>query len=109
VGPDLTVIGRHNNTQKLLESILQPSREVAPYMRPWTITMNDDSVHTGIALRRGGNAEVYLGLDGREIRLDKRRIKSKNEGRISLMPEGLALTLTDRELRDLLAFLMAQR
>ncbi len=109
VGPDLTVIGRHNNTQKLLESILQPSREVAPYMRPWTITMNDDSVHTGIALRRGGNAEVYLGLDGREIRLDKRKIKSKNEGRISLMPEGLALTLTDRELRDLLAFLMAQQ
>ncbi len=109
VGPDLTVIGRHNNTQKLLESIIQPSREVAPYMRPWTITMNDDSVHTGIALRRGGNAEVYLGLNGKEIRLDKRQIKSKNEGRISLMPEGLALTLTDRELRDLLAFLMAQQ
>ena len=71
--------------------------------------MEDDSVHTGIAMRRGGNAEVYLGLDGKEIRLDKRKIKSKNEGRISMMPEGLALTLTDRELRDLLAFLMTQR
>jgi hypothetical protein len=109
VGPDLTVIGRRNNPKKLLESILQPGKEVAPYMRPWTITMNDNSVHTGIAMRRGGNAEVYLGLDGREIRLDKRKIKSKSEGRISLMPEGLALTLTDRELRDLLAFLMAQQ
>ncbi|MDP7051146.1 MAG: c-type cytochrome, partial [Verrucomicrobiota bacterium] len=109
VGPDLTVIGRRNNPKRLLESILQPGKEVAPYMRPWTITLNDDSVHTGIALRRGGNAEVYLGLDGKEIRLDKRKIKSKNEGRISLMPEGLALTLTDRELRDLLAFLMAQQ
>ena len=109
VGPDLTAIGRRNNPQRLIESILQPNKEVAPYMRPWTITMNDDSVHTGIALRRGGNAEVYLGLDGKEIRLDKRKIKSKNEGRISLMPEGLALTLTDRELRDLLAFLMAQQ
>jgi len=109
VGPDLTVIGRRNNPHRLLESILQPGKEVAPYMRPWTIIMNDDSVHTGIAMRRGGNAEVYLGLDGKEIRLDKRKIKSKNEGRISLMPEGLALTLTDRELRDLLAFLMAQK
>ena len=109
VGPDLTVIGRRNNPQRLLESILQPNKEVAPYMRPWTITMKDDSVHTGIAMRRGGNSEVYLGLDGKEIRLDKRQIKSKNEGRISLMPEGLVLTLTNRELRDLLAFLMAQR
>ena len=109
VGPDLTVIGRRSNPLRLLESILQPSKEVAPYMRPWTITMEDDSVHTGIAMRRGGNAEVYLGLDGKEIRLDKRKIKAKSEGRISMMPKGLALTLTDRELRDLLAFLMTQR
>ena len=78
-------------------------------MRPWTILMNDDSVHTGIALRRGGNSEVYLGLDGMEIRINKLQIKSKTEGRVSLMPEGLALSLTDHELRNLLAFLMAQR
>ena len=109
VGPDLTVISRRNSPQRLLESILQPSKEVAPYMRPWTILMNDDSVHTGIALRRGGNSEVYLGLDGMEIRLDKLQIKSKTEGRVSLMPEGLALSLTDHELRNLLAFLMARR
>ena len=109
VGPDLTVISRRNNPQRLLESILQPSKEVAPYMRPWTITMNDNSVHTGIALRRGGNAEVYLGTNGKEIRLDKRKIKEKQVSQVSLMPAGLAHTLTLPELRDLMAFLMESK
>ena len=109
VGPDLTHIGRGMSRDRLLESILQPNKEVSPYLRTWVITMKDDKVHSGIAMRRGGNAEVYLGTDGREIRLDKRQIKSKVEGKHSLMPEGLALTLTPGELRDLLAFLMAPR
>jgi hypothetical protein len=71
--------------------------------------MDDNSIHTGIALRRGGNAEVYLGIDGTEIRLDKRKIKDKQVSHVSLMPAGLAHTLTLPELRDLLAFLMENR
>jgi putative membrane-bound dehydrogenase-like protein len=109
VGPDLTLIGRNISRQRLLESILQPSKELAPHYRPWTITMDDNSIHTGIALRRGGNAEVYLGIDGTEIRLDKRKIKDKQVSHVSLMPAGLAHTLTLPELRDLLAFLMENR
>ena len=109
VGPDLTHIGRGSSRARILESILQPNKEVSPYLRAWMITMKDGVVHTGIAMRRGGNSEVYLGINGKEIRLDKRQIKTKHENHTSLMPENLALTLTTRELRDLLAFLMAQR
>lgn len=109
VGPDLTYIGRGSSRARILESILQPHKEVSPYLRAWLITMNDGAMHTGIAMRRGGNSEVYLGIDGKEIRLDKRQIKSKTESHTSLMPENLALTLTLPELRDLLAFLTARR
>jgi len=109
VGPDLTHIGRGMSRERLLESILQPNKEVSPYLRTWVITMKDGKAHSGIALRRGGNSEVYRGIDGKEIRLDKRQIKSKIEGTHSLMPPGLALTLTPSELRDLLAFLLASR
>ena len=106
VGPDLTLIGRDISPERLLESILQPSKELAPHYRPWTITMEDNHNHTGIALRRGGNSEVYLGIEGKEIRLDKRKIKHKQVSQISLMPTGLVHTLTLSELRDLIAFLM---
>lgn len=109
VGPDLTRIGHGASRERLLESILQPNREVSPYMRPWVITLNDGSHHTGIAMRRGGSAEVYLGVDGNEFRLDKNKIIAKQELHTSLMPPGLAHTLTLPELRDLLAFLMERR
>lgn len=106
VGPDLTFIGRSISRDRLLENILQPSKELAPHYRPWTITMENNLQHIGIPLRRGGSAEVYLGTDGKEIRLDKRKIQHKQVSQVSLMPAGLAHTLTRPELRDLLAFLM---
>ena len=109
VGPDLTFIGRGMKRARILESILQPSKELAPHYRPWSIAMEDGVQHTGIALRRGGNAEVYLGTNGKEIRLDKRKIKEKQVSQVSLMPAGLAHTLTLPELRDLMAFLMESK
>tara|TARA_B100000676_G_scaffold256461_1_gene263808 strand:- start:432 stop:2036 length:1605 start_codon:yes stop_codon:yes gene_type:complete len=109
VGPDLTFIGRGMNIEKILESILDPNKEVSPYLRPWVITMNDGTVKTGIAMRRGGNSEAYLGIDGKEFRVDKRKIKTKQELHTSLMPAGLAYTMNLGELRDLLAFLLQQR
>ena len=109
VGPDLTFIGRGMNKEKILESILDPNKEVSPYLRPWVITMDDETVKTGIAMRRGGNSEAYLGVDGKEFRVDKRKIKTKQELHTSLMPAGLAYTMSLEELRDLLAFLLQQR
>ena len=109
VGPDLTFIGRGMNIEKILESILDPNKEVSPYLRPWVITLNDETVKTGIAMRRGGNSEVYLGVDGKQFHVDKRKIITKQELHTSLMPAGLAYTMNLGELRDLLAFLLQQR
>ena len=55
--------------------------------------------YTGIALRRGGNSEVYPGADGQEIRLDKRKISHKQVSHVSMMPAGLAHTHTWRASR----------
>ena len=52
---------------------------------------------------------MYLGIDGKEFRVDKRKIKTKQELHTSLMPAGLAYTMNLEELRDLLAFLLQQR
>jgi putative heme-binding domain-containing protein len=71
--------------------------------------MNDGTTHTGIAMRRGGNSEAYLGIDGKEFRIDKRKIKAKQELYTSLMPPGLAYTMSLEELRNLIAFLLQQR
>ena len=78
---------------------------MGPIMKalPWEITMKDGTVHIGLPLRKGGNAESYLGLDGKEFSLAKPGIASHRELQTSLMPAGLLEQMTPAEIRDLLA------
>ena len=41
VGPDLTMIGHSQTRQHVLESILLPSKEIAPLYTLWTITIRN--------------------------------------------------------------------
>ena len=109
VGPDLTALADHGqggDPDRLLTSILQPSRDVDPQYFPWSLVTVDGRVFTGIPLRNGGGGkEVWRDNTGQEQTLITDQIESRSELRTSMMPAGLVETLTDRELRDVLAFL----
>ena len=105
-GPDLTNIARRMSRPRLIESILQPSLEIAPRFVPWVLEMKNGQVHSGIGLNRpGGGKERFADTDGKIIEVQTAEIESRRPGRKSIMPDGLEKTLTDQELRDLLAFL----
>ena len=107
VGPSLTRIHtRAQDRRWLLETILHPSREMAPEYTPWQIITKDGEVLTGLPRRKGGNAEAYLGEDGKEFSVKKPNIDVHRELKVSLMPEDLLKQLTRQELRDLFAFLV---
>jgi putative heme-binding domain-containing protein len=95
--------------QWLLETILQPSRDMAPQFTPWQIVTKDGKQHIGLPRRKGGNSEAYLGTDGREFTLKNAEIVSRHEAMVSIMPADLLQPLTQQELADLFAFLMAAR
>ena len=63
-----------------------------------------DTEFIGILLR-SSNTEVFRDLTGQEKSFPKTDVVERTELRTSLMPPGLVSMLTDRELRDLLAFL----
>ena len=113
VGPSMTAMHRRlesleaDSRQWLLETILQPSRDMAPQYTPWQIVTTDGRIVTGLPRRKGGSAEAYLGIDGKEFRLKKEDIDEHRESAVSLMPEGLLQGLTIQEIRDLIAFLEA--
>jgi hypothetical protein len=90
----------------LLETILQPSREMAPQYTPWQIVTTDGRLLTGLPRRKGGNQEAYLGLDGKEFTIKKSDIEISRELDKSIMPDDVLRTLTPQEIGDLLAFLM---
>lgn len=115
VGPGLSVISRRLSDAPaeakrwLLETILQPSRDMAPQYTPWTIVTTDGKQMTGLPRRKGGTQEAYLGIDGKEFSVRKESIEFHQESRTSIMPEGLLQNLTRNEINDLFAFLMQSR
>jgi putative heme-binding domain-containing protein len=50
IGPDLSRVGGALNRKRLAESILEPSKEIAPQFTNWTFVMTSGKVHSGIIL-----------------------------------------------------------
>ena len=104
VGPDLSTIGNRKDREWLLQSILEPSREMAPEYQPRLIVLNDGTTFTGIRLR-SSTKEAMRDSNGQNRTFDRNDIESMVELPTSFMPTGLLSSLTDRELRDLLVYL----
>ncbi len=106
VGPNLSAVASQGDEAWLLRAILEPSRDVAPQFFATALELKNGSTFAGIMLRDGGGGrEFYRDLTGRERAINTADVMSRRELRSSVMPEGLLATLTDREIRDLLAFL----
>lgn len=107
VGPDLTNIGARFDRRRLLESILLPSKEIAPMYVPWVVLTVDGQVHTGLKAVSGGVATEtkYIAADGTAFSIPLAEIETQRAADVSIMPAGLQKTMSLDELRDLLAFL----
>jgi hypothetical protein len=104
VGPELSLIGRQGTAKELLQSIMEPNRDVAPQFYTTALELADGTTFTGILLR-SSSTEVYRNNSGDEVSFQKRDILQRKELRSSMMPSGLLDTLSDGEVIDLLAFL----
>jgi putative membrane-bound dehydrogenase-like protein len=110
IGPDLTMIGHSQTSQHVLESILEPSREIAPLYTMWTITTKSGQHVDGMLLRRDGQSdEVYVDASGQETHVPEPTVVDRFMRKESLMPTGLVQGMTDQELRDVVAVLMQKR
>jgi putative membrane-bound dehydrogenase-like protein len=104
LGPDLASVAS-NGPEKLMMSILDPNREVAPNFMAWRGVLKDGEEVSGILVRDDGPNLVFRQAGGQEVVVVRDRLASlENSGR-SLMPEGLEEGLDPRQLADLLAYL----
>jgi putative membrane-bound dehydrogenase-like protein len=104
VGPDLGFVSSQGKPEMILQSILEPNREVAPQFYATILELDNGNFFTGILLR-SSSTEVYRDNQGLERVFKKDDIIQRKEVKTSLMPTGLVEQLTDQELRDLIAFL----
>ncbi|MEO2045083.1 MAG: PVC-type heme-binding CxxCH protein [Pirellulales bacterium] len=108
VGPDLTSIHKQSGINRawLLEHIVNPNAEVAPYFRPQLIVTIDGKVYTGLILGIEGQVQAYIGMDGNIFFIDKNDVEERREVTTSIMPKGLLEPMTASEIRDLIAYLL---
>jgi putative heme-binding domain-containing protein len=107
VGPDLSGIGRSMSREKLIDSILEPSREVAPQFTTWSMIDKDGVVHTGMIVHENEGRTILGDAEGKTVELPTIDIEQRMPQRTSVMPEKLQDRMTLQEFRDLLAFLQS--
>jgi len=110
IGPDLTNIGRTMTRERLVQSIVDPSREIAPMFTNYSILTKDGEVKTGVHVGDEVDGRMrYADQNGRVFHVHPNDIDRRQPSSQSVMPAGLAENLTPQELRDLVAFLESSR
>ncbi len=105
VGPDLSLVGRTMNRRKLAESILLPSKEVAPQFTNWMFLLNDGRQLSGMVLSEDVESLRIGTSEGKTLLVAQSDIEQRQPQKTSVMPEQLSEQMSLQELRDLLSFL----
>ncbi len=108
VGPELSTIGQ-TERRHILESILQPSANVAPHYQVWQIETRDGKVRAGMLVGTNLDDYTYLDAQGALFKVNTRDVVDSVPVPTSIMPAGMADLMTDQEMRDLLAYLCSRR
>jgi putative heme-binding domain-containing protein len=108
VGPQLDGIGARG-LERLLEDVLDPSRNVDQAFRASTLNLADGRNLTGLVLREEGEILILADALGKEVRVAKKDVEERKSSLLSPMPANFADTLKEEEFLQLMAYLLNQR
>ena len=95
---------------KLIESILEPSKEIAPAFVTWLVTTRDGKQHVGVIVSEGFDSTLTLAdAQGKRTVLKITDVEERVAQTTSIMPADLHAKMTRREFLDLLAFLESRK
>ncbi len=110
VGPDLTGVAGRFNPRDLLESIIDPNKEISDQFGSVVITMKDGESYNGRVVNLAGD-NIRFNTDmfdpNQSVGIDSRQVASVEPSKISMMPEGLINVLKEDEIADLVAYLLS--
>ena len=102
-GPALDAVGARLASRKLLQSLVDPSAEVAPGFGVVTVILKDESAVSGIAIEEDDTTLVIRDANEEKISVDKSQIEERINAASSMPP--MTSVLDKHQLRDLVAFL----
>jgi putative heme-binding domain-containing protein len=109
MGPELTGVGSRFSRIYVVESILEPSRTIAPSFGTLGVTLKNGKVLSGVKVTETETTLTLADSQGQKHLLAKADIEDQRPSPVSSMPEGLEKRFTADEFIDLIAFLMSQK
>jgi putative heme-binding domain-containing protein len=108
IGPDLTTIAKNLTKQLYLTPSLIQVQPLYLDMNPWLVNTKDGASVYGFLLSQNKQAIVIKDIAGQKHIIPLQKITSKEKQDKSLMPDPVANGLTEQNLADVAAFLLAQ-
>ena len=108
VGPQLDGVGQRG-LERLLEDVLDPSRNVDQAFRLTTLALNDGRVVSGLLLREEGESLVLADAQGKDVRVARGTVEERTIAPLSPMPANFAEQITEPDFYRLIAYLLSQR
>jgi len=105
VGPELTGVAAKYNREFLVESVLYPSKQILDGYHSTVISTKDGDSFTGFIRAENGKELTLLQGSGVKRVIKKNEIEKREEGKLSVMPEGLQAAMTLSDFSDLISYL----
>lgn len=105
LGPDLSMIGKKYERKTLLETILEPSKAIAPEFIAHLLETAGGQVFAGFLLQKDEKEVVLKDVKSQIIRVPAGEVEALVPQEKSLMPELVLRDVTGQDAADLLAFL----
>ena len=109
VGPDLTTIASRFKRKDVLEAILWPSKVISDQYQAEMFELKDNKIVTGVIVRETAAAVQVRTAEApdKPVVIPKAQIANRAASTVSLMPEGLLDGMSQDDIANLLAFVMA--
>jgi putative membrane-bound dehydrogenase-like protein len=108
VGPELTQIHQKFDKNSLIDAIVHPSAGIAFGYEPWLITTKKGQTFYGFLVSDNEQAVVIRGIKGPKHTIPADQVSSRRQYKSSLMPDPVAMGLSNQQLADITAFLLKQ-
>jgi putative membrane-bound dehydrogenase-like protein len=105
LGPELSQIGKKYERKTLLETIIDPSKAIAPEFVPQLLETKSGQVYAGFLVEKTADHVVLKDVNSKLVRVDTDEIEAIVPQQKSLMPELVLSEVTAQDAADLLAFL----
>jgi len=104
VGPELAGIGKKQKRDYLLESLVDPNKQIAKGYETTVVTLVNGQVKSGILKSEDAKEVRLMNADGQIVIIAKSEIDDRSRGP-SAMPSDLLQKLSRSEIRDLVEYL----